>query len=152
MWYGRGAFSHQMSVEDPARLEEERRLCYVGITRAMQKLYLCYAEHRRFYGREVYHSPSRFIGEIPPELLQEVRVRNRTLVSQPAIIQSKQAYRDKSVPEYLRLGQQVQHAKFGLGTVLNCEGQGTQLRVQVKFNRAGVKWLMASVAKLEAVG
>ncbi len=147
-----GLFPHQMSSEDPNRLEEERRLCYVGITRAMQKLYLTYAEQRRLYGHEVYHQPSRFIREIPKKLIEEVRLRNQ--VTRPVVA------REKSFIHYtkpalesssgLRLGQTVRHEKFGTGTIINAEGQGTQARVQVKFGREA-KWLMLAYARLEAI-
>ncbi len=140
-----GLFPSQQSVEDFVRLEEERRLCYVGMTRAMQQLYLTYAESRRLYGRESYPRPSRFLREIPSELIQEVRLR--ATVSRPATnIQPKHSS-SISVGSY-KLGQRVQHEKFGEGVVLQIEGSGAQERVQVNFKQAGVKWLMLSFAKL----
>ena len=140
-----GLFPSQQSVNDFVRLEEERRLCYVGMTRAMQQLYLTYAESRRLYGRESYPRPSRFLREIPSELIQEVRLR--ATVSRPATnIQPKHSS-SISVGSY-KLGQRVQHEKFGEGVVLQIEGSGAQERVQVNFKQAGVKWLMLSFAKL----
>jgi DNA helicase-2/ATP-dependent DNA helicase PcrA len=140
-----GLFPSQQSVDDFVRLEEERRLCYVGMTRAMQQLYLTYAESRRLYGRESYPRPSRFLREIPSELIQEVRLR--ATVSRPATnIQPKHSS-SISVGSY-KLGQRVQHEKFGEGVVLQIEGSGAQERVQVNFKQAGVKWLMLSFAKL----
>lgn len=141
-----GLFPHQMSKDEPGRLEEERRLCYVGITRAMQKLFICYAESRRLYGNEVFHAPSRFIREIPSELLEEVRLSNK--VSRP--VSSRTAYTAPAIetPQgTLRLGQHVTHAKFGDGVILNVEGQGSQARVQIKFGNS-TKWLMLSYANL----
>ena len=137
-------FPHQMAIADGDRLEEERRLCYVGMTRAMQKLYLTYAESRRFHGKTDYQSPSRFLGEIPVELLQSVRMDS-----------SGQAHALDLAPGMnegggLCLGQQVSHQKFGLGTVLAFEGSGEQLRIQVKF-AVGTKWLVLSMANLTAV-
>jgi DNA helicase-2/ATP-dependent DNA helicase PcrA len=134
-----------MSLEEPGRLEEERRLCYVGITRARQRLTLSHAETRRLYGNETYPHPSRFISEIPSELLREVRLGGS--VSEPV----SQYYAAEESPSGMRLGQRVFHAKFGDGVVLNLEGQGAQARVQVNFDGLGSKWLMMAYANLEAV-
>ena len=141
-----GLFPHQLSVEEPGRLEEERRLCYVGITRACKQLYLSYAEHRRLHGSESYCLPSRFINEIPAELVQELRPRVQ--VSRPFAAHAGRAVRAPE-PDGLRLGQRVQHAKFGEGVVLNYEGQGAHARVQVNFESAGAKWLVVAYAKLQ---
>ena len=141
-----GLFPSQQSVDDAGRLEEERRLCYVGMTRAMQKLYLTYAESRRLYGRETYPRPSRFLREIPAELLQEVRMRATisrpvtAVQAKPAMLQAQSSY---------KLGQRVRHAKFGEGVVLQIEGEGAQERVQINFKPVGVKWLMLAYAKLD---
>ena len=141
-----GLFPHQLSVEEPGRLEEERRLCYVGITRACRRLYLSYAEHRRLHGSESYCVPSRFLNEIPAELIQELRPRVQ--VSRPfAAAPDRHAFAPQ--PEGLRLGQRVQHAKFGEGVVLNYEGQGAHARVQVNFESAGSKWLVVDYANLQ---
>jgi len=146
-----GLFPHQRSVEEPGRLEEERRLCYVGITRARQRVVLTCAERRRLYGSENYCLPSRFIGEIPASLLEEIRPR--VSVSQPYRDTAPNAnvYPD-AAPATLQLGQHVRHRKFGEGVVTNYEGQGGSARVQVNFSGAGSKWLVVSYANLERVG
>jgi DNA helicase-2/ATP-dependent DNA helicase PcrA len=143
-----GLFPNQRSMEDPGRLEEERRLCYVGITRARRKVILTCAERRRLYGSETYTLPSRFIREIPAELLTDIRPRVN--VSSP--VRNSGAGRSDAAPAALRLGQQVRHHKFGEGVILNYEGQGGNARVQVNFARAGTKWLVVSYANLESVG
>ena len=141
-------FPSQQSVDDVGRLEEERRLCYVGMTRAMQHLYLTYAESRRLYGRESYPRPSRFLREIPSELIQEVRVR--ATINHPVTpIQIKNSSL-QTIGSY-KLGQRISHAKFGEGVVLQIEGSGAQERVQINFKTADVKWLMLAYANLEAL-
>ncbi len=144
-----GLFPHQMSLDEPGRLAEERRLCYVGITRARQRLYLTHAETRRLYGNETYPHRSRFISEIPAELMEEVRLGGSVsfAASRPAGFSSVQ---EPSVGG-MRLGQRVLHAKFGDGVVLNVEGQGAQARVQVNFDGIGSKWLMMEYANLQLV-
>ena len=143
-----GLFPSQQSVDDAGRLEEERRLCYVGMTRAMQQLYLTYAESRRLYGRETYPRPSRFLREIPAEFLQEVRMRatiSRPMTAvqiKPAMLQAQGNYKP---------GQRVSHAKFGEGVILQIEGDGAQERVQINFKPVGVKWLMLAYAQLEVL-
>ena len=143
-----GLFPSQQSVDDAGRLEEERRLCYVGMTRAMQQLYLTYAESRRLYGRETYPRPSRFLREIPAEFLQEVRMRatiSRPMTAvqiKPAMLQAQGRYKP---------GQRVSHAKFGEGVILQIEGDGAQERVQINFKPVGVKWLMLAYAQLEVL-
>ncbi|EIC27937.1 DNA helicase II [Methylomicrobium album] len=145
-----GLFPSLQSVEDPQRLEEERRLCYVGMTRAMQTLYMTYAESRRLYGRETYPRPSRFLREIPDECVQEVRLRAN--VSRPAAASPAKpsASPSLSVSRY-KLGQRVSHAKFGEGMILQLEGQGAQERAQINFKGVGVKWLMLAYAGLETL-
>ncbi|MDP2901749.1 MAG: DNA helicase II [Methylovulum sp.] len=150
-----GLFPSQQSLDDAGRLEEERRLCYVGITRAMQQLYLSYAESRRLYGRETYPRPSRFLREIPAECLQEVRMR--TPIRQPATAITPKKMSLQTTGRY-KHGQRVSHAKFGEGVVLQIEGEGDQERVQINFNSApkgekaaGVKWLMLVYAKLDVL-
>jgi DNA helicase-2/ATP-dependent DNA helicase PcrA len=139
-----GLFPHSMSAEDPNRLEEERRLCYVGMTRAMHQLYLTHAESRRLHGSETYPFPSRFLREIPSVLIEEVRGGG---VSRPG--------RGTQAPEEqvggFRLGQRVSHPKFGEGVVLDTEGKGTSARVQVNFEAVGSKWLVLAYARLEPV-
>ncbi len=140
-----GLFPHKMSLKDAKGLEEERRLCYVGITRAMQLLYICYAETRRLHGKEQYAAPSRFLKEIPNELLQEVRLRRQTFAPattlRPGIVL-------ESSTEF-SLGEQVSHTKFGEGVVLNYEGSGQSARIQVEFLSCGSKWLIAGYANLQ---
>ncbi|MFG0633927.1 DNA helicase II [Pseudomonas sp. xss_2] len=147
-----GLFPHKMSLEEPGRLAEERRLAYVGITRAMRQLYMTYAETRRLYGSETYNKVSRFVREIPPGLVQEVRLSNS--VSRPfggAQTQSSSIFANASIPQTaFSLGQRVQHSVFGEGVILNFEGSGAQARVQVNFAE-GSKWLMLGYAKLEAI-
>ncbi|MBL6985759.1 MAG: DNA helicase II [Methylobacter sp.] len=143
-----GLFPSQQSVDDVGRLEEERRLCYVGITRAMQQLYLTYAESRRLYGRETYPRPSRFLREIPAEHLQEVRMR--AAVSRPVTPVKPKAQALQIAGKY-KLGQRVSHVKFGEGVVLQMEGSGAQERVQINFKQAGVKWLILSYAQLDVL-
>jgi len=143
-----GLFPSQQSVEDVGRLEEERRLCYVGITRAMQRLYLTYAESRRLYGRESYPRPSRFLREIPAEHIQEVRMR--ATVTRPVTSVQAKAQSLQTEGKY-KLGQRVSHAKFGEGVVLQMEGEGAQERVQINFKQVGIKWLILTYAQLDVL-
>ncbi len=142
-----GLFPHQRSLQEPGRLEEERRLCYVGMTRAMRQLYVTYAEVRRLHGREAYTSPSRFFGEIPSELIEEVRggfaVRPSRKADVPAI--------DDDPGNGMRLGDHVRHRKFGDGVVLSIEGRGQYTRVQVNFEAVGSKWLVLAYADLQSL-
>ncbi len=138
-------FPHRMSLEEPGRLEEERRLCYVGITRAMQRLVICYAETRRMYGNENFNAPSRFIREIPTELMEEVRLH--TTITRPAMIGQSAEIIDTD----LNLGQRVYHQVFGEGVVLNFEGRGSNARVEVNFDDEGSKWLVVQYANLQAM-
>ncbi|MBU0564676.1 MAG: exodeoxyribonuclease V subunit gamma, partial [Gammaproteobacteria bacterium] len=148
-----GLFPHKMSLEESGRLEEERRLAYVGITRAMQQLVITYAETRRLYGSETYNKISRFVREVPPALIQEVRLSNTVTRSFSGKSMSGSSLFDGAgVPETpFSLGQRVRHSLFGEGTILNFEGSGAQARVQVNFEDEGSKWLMLSYAKLEAL-
>ncbi|RLA23865.1 MAG: DNA helicase II, partial [Gammaproteobacteria bacterium] len=141
-----GLFPSQQSVDDIARLEEERRLCYVGMTRAMTLLYISYAESRRLYGKENYPRPSRFLKEIPAEQLQEIRLR--ASVNKPVATNNKRKSTLGTSGRF-QLGQRVRHEKFGEGVVLQVDGDGAQERVQINFATAGMKWLMLSYAKLE---
>ncbi|WP_210667644.1 DNA helicase II [Pseudomonas protegens] len=148
-----GLFPHKMSLEEPGRLEEERRLAYVGITRAMRQLVMTYAETRRLYGSETYNKVSRFVREIPAGLIQEVRLSNS--VSRPfsgaKTATNSNLFANANIPQTaFNLGQRVQHAVFGEGVILNFEGSGAQARVQVNFAE-GSKWLMLGYAKLEAI-
>jgi len=142
-------FPHKMSVEEPGRLEEERRLCYVGITRAMEKLYLCYAETRQLYGSEAWNTLSRFVRDIPSELIEEVRLG--AAISRPLGAgrgAGPSLLKEQEHGEF-RLGQRVAHQTFGEGVVLNFEGSGAHLRVQVNFQNEGSKWLVLQYAKLQ---
>ncbi len=136
-----GLFPHRMSADDPERLEEERRLCYVGMTRAMQQLTLSHAESRRLHGSESYPLPSRYLREIPHEFLLEIR-------STPRISRPYTAASQTNTAGEFKLGQQVTHAKFGDGVILNSEGEGSTARVQVNFEETGVKWLVVNYANL----
>ena len=146
-----GMFPSQQSVEEIGRLEEERRLCYVGMTRAMEKLYLCHAESRRLYGQEKYHNPSRFLRELPDECVEEIRLQNQ--VSRPAKTGrfSSTLTMETFENSGFSLGQSVQHQKFGEGVVLNYEGSGAQSRIQVNFADVGSKWLVVAYANLKAL-
>ncbi len=143
-----GLFPHSMSSEDPARLAEERRLCYVGMTRAMRRLWMTWAESRRLHGQETYPLPSRFLREIPPEVTEEVRARPQ--VSRPHLARGG-SLDDSLETTGFRLGQRVRHARFGEGVVLDAEGQGASARVQVNFEQVGSKWLVVAYANLQAV-
>jgi len=141
-----GLFPSQRSLDEEGKLEEERRLCYVGITRARKQLVLTATEHRRLYGQDMYPTPSRFISEIPEHLLNEVR--SRPSVSQP--VYSPRSYATQTV-NGLGVGQRVRHAKFGEGVVINLEGSGAHARVEVNFEHAGTKWLVMAYANLQPV-
>lgn len=144
-----GMFPSMMSGDDPEKMEEERRLCYVGMTRAMRKLVISYAKNRRMYGQDHRHRPSRFIREIPEQYLQEVRPRAS---QSPPVRQTRFRSVQASVEvSGFQLGQRVRHPKFGEGTVTNYEGSGPQTRLQVQFDQVGSKWLVVSYARLEAI-
>jgi DNA helicase-2/ATP-dependent DNA helicase PcrA len=142
-----GLFPHQRSLEEPGRLEEERRLCYVGITRAREQLVLTSAEVRRLYGNDSYNQQSRFLREIPAELIEEIRPKAN--FSQPLYQPSSHVRAEPGAANGLRIGQRVTHNKFGDGIVINVEGQAAQARVQVNFEREGSKWLMLAYANLQ---
>jgi DNA helicase-2/ATP-dependent DNA helicase PcrA len=158
-----GLFPSEHSAFDPDRLPEERRLCYVGLTRAMQRLYLTHAESRRIFGRTAYRDPSRFLAELPPGSVEDVRPR--ISVSRPLYAPDRASFpspaqddaarrRSRAVPVPgedlpMRLGARVRHARFGEGTILRFEGQGESRQVHVNFEGAGRKILMYSLARLE---
>jgi DNA helicase-2/ATP-dependent DNA helicase PcrA len=163
-----GLFPSEHSAFDAERLPEERRLCYVGLTRAMQRLYLTHAESRRIYGRTSYRDPSRFLSELPPEALEDVRPR--ISVSRPLYSPGPASERSGGAREAaetrrrsrastplagedapLRLGTRVRHPKFGEGTILRFEGSGDSRQVHVNFEQAGQKWLMYELARLEQI-
>ena len=145
-----GLFPHQMSSEEPGRMEEERRLCYVGITRAEKQLVMSYAEQRRLYGNTLYGVPSRFIKEIPDNLLEEIR---------PKVNTWKSSYERETKPRLatttnetgMSIGARVAHAKFGEGIITDVEGAGSHARVQVNFDFEGSKWLVLSYANLQVL-
>lgn len=141
-----GLFPHERSAVDPGRLEEERRLCYVGMTRAMERLFLSYAELRRLHGTEHMGLPSRFLDEVPPELLEPVRIgprQDRT----PAVFSDRTQPQGRATTR--ALGRRVRHERFGEGVVLAYEGAGEHARVQVNFRKEGAKWLVLAYARLE---
>jgi DNA helicase II / ATP-dependent DNA helicase PcrA len=140
-----GLFPHQRSLAGIDDLEEERRLCYVGMTRAMRSLYLSYAEQRRLHGIDSYGQVSRFVREIPAELIEEVRPKVQ--VSRPLAVGRFRV--EEPAVDGVRLGARVRHGKFGDGVVLNVEGSGAHARVQVSFERQGTKWLMVQYANLQ---
>lgn len=150
-----GLFPHRMSTDTLNGLEEERRICYVAITRAREKLFLTHAESRRMHGEENVTRPSRFIREIPGELVQEVRLRGQ--------FDRRGAYQGRSAGVHgmidaaasadtgISLGQRVRHPRFGEGVVLNYEGSGSNARIQVNFDTEGGKWLIMAYANLEVL-
>jgi DNA helicase-2/ATP-dependent DNA helicase PcrA len=145
-----GLFPHENSLVEDKGLEEERRLMYVAVTRARQRLYLCHAQTRMLHGQTRYNLPSRFIDEIPAALLKFLSAR----AGKPSYGAVPPAPTFGSAPRpqrsgALRIGQTVMHAKFGLGVIVNAEGGGADARVQINFGNAGMKWLALSVAKLE---
>lgn len=146
-----GMFPSQLSAEESRRLEEERRLAYVGMTRAMHKLYISHAESRRLYGREMFHRPSRFIKELPADCLEEIRLKAKITRALPNGRFSQDRVQETFDQTGFRLGQRVLHPKFGEGVVLNFEGAGAQSRVQVNFDDGGAKWLVTAYARLEAL-
>ncbi|MGY6587694.1 MAG: DNA helicase II [Wenzhouxiangella sp.] len=141
-----GLFPHQKSIEDPSRLAEERRLCYVGMTRAMQRLVISHAESRMTHGQTNFSRPSRFLNEIPAELTEHLRPGLKTAPARPAGRGGPGAEAGG-----LRLGSQVRHPRFGLGMVVTIEGQGENARIQINFEDAGPKWLVLGYATLEII-
>jgi DNA helicase II / ATP-dependent DNA helicase PcrA len=152
-----GLFPHNRCISDLDALEEERRLCYVGMTRAMKHLYLTYAEQRRLHGMDTHPAPSRFLKELPEDIVAEVRPRVQINRSMTGHARREQAaapairFRGEPLPPGMRLGARVRHGKFGEGVVLNVEGNGPHARVQVNFEHQGTKWLMMQYANLEPV-
>lgn len=142
-----GLFPSGISSGEEGRLEEERRLAYVGITRAKKKLTLCYAEQRRIYSQEEKRIVSRFINELPKENIQEIRLRGTVTraINREAVGSAKPLFANQD----WKLGQKVKHAKFGYGTVINVEGSEANVRLQVAFQNQGIKWLIAKLANLE---
>lgn len=139
-----GVFPSKQSHEEPGRLEEERRLCYVGMTRAMEQLILTYAEIRRQYGREEYHRASRFLHELPTELVDQLRSQSAFSNATTGSLHTNPIEQEHG----FQLGETVHHAKFGAGTVLALEGSGAHQRIQVNFSLHGTKWLVIAYANL----
>jgi DNA helicase II / ATP-dependent DNA helicase PcrA len=154
-----GLFPHNRCMTDLEALEEERRLCYVGMTRAMKHLFLTYAEQRRVHGMDTHSAPSRFIKEVPGDILAEVRPRVQVARAAAAARMRREQpsapvirfRNEEPPPPGMRLGARVRHGKFGEGVVLNVEGSGPHARVQVNFEQQGTKWLMMQYANLEPV-
>jgi len=142
-------FPHKMSIDEPGRLEEERRLAYVGITRAMEKLYLTFAESRSIYGNETFNSVSRFVRDIPSEVIEEVRLQNN--IARPTSYAAGALQTDQGAATGFSLGQQIMHNVYGEGVILNFEGNGPRARVHVSFEEAGTKILILASANLTAV-
>jgi DNA helicase-2/ATP-dependent DNA helicase PcrA len=145
-----GLFPNNKSAEEAGRMEEERRLAYVGITRAREKLVLSYAEARRIHGMDMYGMPSRFLREIPSALVHEVRPKVQ--VSRPVYGGGPRRV-DNGLAETpaMPLGASVRHPTFGTGTVIDVEGSGAHARVQVNFDDVGAKWLVAAFANLQRI-
>ena len=156
-----GLFPHQRSLAEPGQLEEERRLCYVGMTRAMKQLTICHAEVRRLYGHANYAQPSRFLFEIPPKHIEEIRPTRLSRPRAGAVTRPRagragvvtNAVAKTTDPGFngLQPGHRVRHKKFGEGVVINLEGRGEHARIQVNFSKAGAKWLVCAYARLESV-
>ena len=146
-----GLFPNSRSLEEPGRLEEERRLAYVGMTRAERELFLTFAEVRRIYGRETYNQPSRFIRELPPEFVEPVRPIAGFSLPRRHSGPARAFSADASAAVGLKMGSRVRHAKFGEGVITQFEGSDASARVQVRFEHAGSKWLVVGFAKLEPI-
>jgi DNA helicase-2/ATP-dependent DNA helicase PcrA len=142
-------FPHKMSLDEPGRLEEERRLAYVGITRAMQKLYLTFAESRSIYGNESFNSVSRFVRDIPSDVIEEVRLQNN--IARPTSYAAGAIQSDQGEATGFSLGQQIVHNVYGEGVILNFEGNGPRARVHVSFEEVGTKILILASANLSAI-
>jgi DNA helicase-2/ATP-dependent DNA helicase PcrA len=173
-----GLFPGVRSLESPVQLEEERRLAYVGMTRAEEELYLTYAESRRLYGQETHNRPSRFLQELPPESLERMRTsgplgvmhgysggrsahtpppRTAGRTGTASLTQNRpaavvQAQAAAAAAAGLAIGTTVRHHRFGEGVVMEFEGSGASTRVQVRFRQEGMKWLVLGFARLEVVG
>ena len=147
-----GLFPHENSLSEADGLEEERRLMYVAITRARRRLYVTHTQSRMLHGQTRYNIPSRFVAELPPDLLQWLSPYRRRAVDVDDAEWGRVTGAPQATPAPTgwRIGQSVRHAKFGLGVIIDAEGRGADARVQVNFRDAGVKWLALEYAKLEA--
>ncbi len=150
-----GLFPHENSMNEADGLEEERRLMYVAITRARRHLFLSLAQRRMLHGQTRYNIPSRFLNEIPEHCLKWLRSESQLNINpyqSETSASQKTSFNYQSAPSgKWRIGQNVEHAKFGSGVIVNYEGSGSDARVQVNFNRVGTKWLLLEYAKLAAV-
>ena len=146
-------FPSRQSKDEPHLLDEERRLCYVGMTRAMSSLTLSYASRRFIHGQSFYSMNSRFLDEIPRSFLNYIKNPNSdsVITSFEDVKNPPQKRVSSSTDSIYAIGQVVSHAKFGIGTILNYEGSGDSMRLQIKFQKVGTKWLISSYAKLEIV-
>ncbi|MDP3678068.1 MAG: 3'-5' exonuclease, partial [Methylotenera sp.] len=152
-----GLCPHEQSLYENSGLEEERRLMYVAVTRARQRLYLSHAQSRMLHGKVRYGIPSRFLDEIPEELLKRLNAKpvtrsgnGRDYSELPAMMSKQQSSTQKNAMPW-KIGQQVAHAKFGNGVVVSYEGNANDMRIQVNFGREGLKWLALEFAKLNPI-
>ena len=145
-------FPSRQRVNQPSNIDEERRLCYVGMTRAMQSLTLSHATSRNLYGETIYSRNSVFLDEIPSSFLNHIKNESGGNFYQGYKKSTNEGKSMASTSDSIySIGQVVKHAKFGMGTVVNYEGSGDSMRVQINFQKAGTKWLITSYAKLETV-
>ncbi|PIE42018.1 MAG: DNA helicase II, partial [Gammaproteobacteria bacterium] len=144
-----GLFPHSESAMIAEQLAEERRLAYVGITRAEQKLHLSYSEKRRLYGETRYPRPSRFIEEIPIDVLDYARGGPDQLRRQALAAAGKRPSMREQTEGGVSLGQQIVHPKFGEGIITAIEGEGAHQRIQVNFSEHGNKHLILAFVKLQ---
>jgi DNA helicase-2/ATP-dependent DNA helicase PcrA len=152
-----GLCPHEQSLYENQGLEEERRLMYVAVTRARQRLYLSHAQSRMLHGKVRYGIPSRFLDEIPEQLLKHINSKpvarsgsTRDYNELPAMMSGQQSVNQKNAMPW-KIGQQVAHTKFGNGVVVSYEGNASDMRVQVNFGREGLKWLAMEFAKLNPI-
>jgi len=150
-----GLFPHEQSMYESSGLEEERRLMYVAVTRARQRLYISYAQSRMLHGQVRYGIPSRFLDEIPEELMKRLNDKpvpksGQDYNTMPNVMSQHQSGSQKQAMPW-KIGQSVAHTKFGQGVVVSYEGNANDMRVQVNFGREGLKWLALEYAKLEKV-
>jgi DNA helicase-2/ATP-dependent DNA helicase PcrA len=147
-----GLFPHENSInEGKDGLEEERRLMYVAVTRARQRLYVSCAQTRMLHGQTRYCVPSSFLDEIPEQLLLKLNKKAAPGAAFPAFGSFGGGYAEPAAAGGLRIGQTVEHARFGIGVIVSTEGRGADARVQINFGGSGMKWLALEYAKLTPV-
>ena len=154
-----GLFPHENAITEKDGIDEERRLMYVAITRARKRLYISFAQTRMLHGQTRYNMKSRFFAELPEQVLKWLTPR--IAATRANLWQGDDDFAAAALPAYARaraaadsgyrIGQNVQHTKFGSGVIVNSEGNGQDARLQVNFGRNGVKWLALAYAKLERV-